>query len=332
MPIRKYVIVAATALALMPGGVNAQVTSQDVAVAVGQGVVDFLEGKGSWIPDRPGYFNSGGLVYKNVSTSIVRQFSEAIVWNIDVQTEGVLHIPDDINVGFDRFHMSGFAEGALQNGHMTAIDLPHREIRTIPQRCFSGCSNLQSVTFHSNKTKFIEAAAFRWCTSLKEIRLPSSVKLLGDYAFDQSGLVEFVVPKSVESLGIGVFRNCRSLKNVVISGHRVGEISGYCFEGCDSLTAINLPAGVHSILSHAFENSGIQHITWSKDMKAIYSFAFNGTKIQRIDSHATTPPQTGKLFTLNDAKRIELHVPRGSESAYRSAPVWKAFVNIIADL
>lgn len=332
MAIRKYAMAAAMALALMPGGLKAQVTSRDVAAAVGQGVVDFLEGRGTWIPDRPGYFNSGGLVYKNVSTSMVRQLSEAIVWRIDVQPEGVLHIPDDINVGFDRFHVSGFAEGAFENGQMTAIDLPHREIRTIPKRCFSGCSDLQSVTFHSNKTKFIEAAAFRWCSSLKSLRLPSSVKMLGDYAFDQSGLVEFVVPKSVESLGVGVFRNCKSLKKVVIPGHRVGEISGYCFEGCDSLSTINLPAGVHSILSYAFENSGIKHITWSNNMKAIYSFAFKGTQIQRIDSHATTPPQTGQIFTLNDAKRIELHVPRGCEAAYRNAPVWEAFVNIIADL
>ena len=97
MAIRKYAMAAAMALALMSGGLKAQVTSQDVAAAVGQGVVDFLEGRGTWIPDRPGYFNSGGLVYKNVSTSMVRQLSEAIVWRIDVQPEGVLHIPDDIN-------------------------------------------------------------------------------------------------------------------------------------------------------------------------------------------------------------------------------------------
>ena len=332
MAIRKYAMVAAMALALMSGGLKAQVTSQDVAAAVGQGVVDFLEGRGTWIPDRPGYFNSGGLVYKNVSTSMVRQLSEAIVWRIDVQPEGVLHIPDDINVGFDRFHVSGFAEGAFEYGHMTAIDLPHREIRSIPRRCFSGCSNLQSVTFHSNKTKFIEAAAFRWCSSLKSLRLPSSVKHIGDFAFDQSGLVEFVIPKSVESLGERAFHNCKSLKKVVIPGHRLGVISGYCFSGCESLEEITLPAGVHSILSYAFENSGIKHITWSNNMKAIYSFAFKGTQIQRIDSHATTPPQTGQIFTLNDAKRIELHVPRGCEAAYRNAPVWEAFVNIIADL
>lgn len=41
MAIRKYAMVAAMALALMPGGLKAQVTSQDVAAAVGQGVVDF---------------------------------------------------------------------------------------------------------------------------------------------------------------------------------------------------------------------------------------------------------------------------------------------------
>lgn len=67
MAIRKYVVAVAMAVALMPGGLKAQVTSQDVAVAVGQGVVDFLEGRGTWIPDRPGYFNSGGLVYKCVN-------------------------------------------------------------------------------------------------------------------------------------------------------------------------------------------------------------------------------------------------------------------------
>ncbi len=319
------------ALALMPGGAVAQNIDEDVVTVVAGGVSDFLSGKGTWVPGRPGWFHSDGLMYKDVSQNIVRQLSEAIVWSIDKQPEGVLHIPDDITVGFDRFHITGFAEGAFQNGNMTAIDLPHRDIRTIPARCFSGCSNLESVTFHG-KTTFIEQAAFRWCSSLKGIRLPSSVKMIDDFAFNQSGLVEFVVPKSVEYLGKCVFQNCKSLKKVVIPGHRVEVIPGYCFAGCDSLTEITLSAGVHSILSYAFENSGIQHITWSKNLKAIYSYAFNGTRLMRINSHATTPPQVGSVFKRSDADRIELHVPRGCEAAYRSVPVWKEFVHIIADL
>ncbi len=328
---RKWVAVAAVALAMVPGGVAAQNIDDDVVAAVAGGVSDFLSGKGTWVPGRPGWFHSDGLMYKNVSQNIVRQLSEAIVWSIDKQPEGVLHIPDDITVGFDRFHITGFAEGAFQNGNMTAIDLPHRDIRTIPARCFSGCSNLESVTFHG-KTTFVEKGAFRWCSSLKGIRLPSSVKVIDDFAFDQCGLVEFVVPKSVEYLGQRVFQNCKSLKKVVIPGHRVEEIPGYCFAGCDSLTEITLPAGVHSILSYAFENSGLQRISWSKNMKAIYSYAFAGTRLQRIDSHASTPPQTGRIFTLDDAARIELHVPRGCEEAYRSAPVWRMFTHIIPDL
>ena len=153
MAIRKYAMAAAMALALMPGGLKAQVTSQDVAAAVGQGVVDFLEGRGTWIPDRPGYFNSGGLVYKNVSTSMVRQLSEAIVWRIDVQPEGVLHIPDDINVGFDRFHVSGFAEGAFEYGHMTAIDLPHREFPDAVFRVAATCNRSLSIAIKPNLSR-----------------------------------------------------------------------------------------------------------------------------------------------------------------------------------
>lgn len=95
-------------------------------------------------------------MYKNVSTSMVRQLSEAIVWRIDVQPEGVLHIPDDINVGLDRFHVSGFAEGAFEYGHMTAIDLPHREIRSIPRRCFrvaATCNRSLSIAIKPNLSR-----------------------------------------------------------------------------------------------------------------------------------------------------------------------------------
>ena len=67
-------------------------------------------------------------------------------------------------------------------------------------------------------------------------------------------------------------------------------------------------------------------------MRNIHSHAFDDTEIMRIDSNTSNPPQTGSVFTREDAERIELHVPRGSLEKYRSAPVWKYFTNIIADL
>lgn len=329
--IRKYTAILAILCGISP--LKAQNTN-DEFWAIANGAAEYLAtGQGSWIPNRPGYFESGCFTYKNVSeglTGMVRQLSEAIVWSRDKQAEGDLLIPRDIAVGLDRFRIIGFAEGAISGMAISSINLPP-DIRTIPRRCFNSCYNLDSVRFHG-ETVFIEDAAFGQCHSLKRIKLPSSVKMIGDFCFEQSGLEYFIVPKSVEYLGQRAFQNCKKLKSVRFTGHRISSLQGYMFAGCESLEEVILPHALDAICSHAFENTGLKQLTLPSSLTKIYSYAFNGNQLQRLDILAKTPPQTGKLFTASDFERITLHVPKGALATYRADPLWSKFKSIIEDL
>lgn len=314
------------------GGVDAFGQNiNDDAVEVVAAMADYLAtGEGSWIPGTPSAFHCHGIEYKNVSEGIVRQLREAIVFKYEHQMEGKLFIPRDVTVGVDRFRIVGFSDGALRGLDISAVNLPP-DIRTIPRDCFYSCYELAEVEFHG-ETTFLESNAFGLCHSLKSIHLPSSVKYIGDHCFDQSGLEEIVIPKSVDYLGSYAFNRCRSLRKVTFTGHRINDLQGYTFGGCDALEEVVLPPGLESIMSYAFEKSGLRRITIPATVSKIYSYAFNDTLLQRIDLLAKNPPATGKLFTADDLARIELHIPRGTLSAYRSAPLWNKFAKIIDDL
>ena len=91
-------------------------------------------------------------------------------------------------------------------------------VTSIADYAFSGCSNLERVTFEEgSRLKEIGTCAFVDCSSLKEIELPESLEYLGQYAFEGCGSLESIhIPKGVS------------------------EFSGTCFEGCTSLKSITL--------------------------------------------------------------------------------------------
>ena len=140
------------------------------------------------------------------------------------------------------------------------------------------------------------------------------------------------MPKSVEYLGQAAFRYCRNLTEIKFHGHRLGELNGYVFEGCEALKKVELPIGMHSIMSYAFNKAGLEFLVLPSSIKKIYNYAFNETNLKRIDCHATNPPQIGEVFTTANYDNIELHVPNGSQQKYQTAPGWANFVHIIPDL
>lgn len=317
----------AVALAFTLGAVHARSQNiSDEAVMVGKAIVDGLDN----LPSRPLYFQAGTLKFKDTSQSMINALGTAVVWGYEQQSAGPLLIPRHVRVDVYRYKINGLAEGCLQGCDMTSVNIPGGA-RTIPRNCFASCSNLREVALHSDIT-FVEDGAFRWCRSLKSLNFHSGLKFIGDFCFSESGLEVFTVPKSVESLGQYSFSGCRNLREVNFTGHRIEVINGYTFDGCEALASLTLPPGCTTIYSYAFNNCGVRYLSLPPQMQAIYALAFAGTRMERIDCHAVKPPKTAvSTFTQADVDRIELHVPAGTESAYR-ATVWNRFRTIIADL
>ncbi|MBO7481147.1 MAG: leucine-rich repeat domain-containing protein [Bacteroidales bacterium] len=112
-----------------------------------------------------------------------------------------------------------------------------------------------------DSVKKIEDQAFCGCNNLTSVVIPDSVTEIENYAFYCcEGLMEVTIGKSVTTIGIGAFYQCSSLKTVNYNatecmsvGFDDEEGCNYSvFDGCTSLTTINIGANVKSIPESAF--------------------------------------------------------------------------------
>ncbi|MBR0161138.1 MAG: leucine-rich repeat protein [Oscillospiraceae bacterium] len=86
----------------------------------------------------------------------------------------------------------------------------------IPDRAFSGCSSLTSITIPDTVTS-IGAYAFGSCSGLKSIEIPDGVTRIEKMTFCWcSGLSDIVIPDGVTYIGEDAFIGCTNLKSITI--------------------------------------------------------------------------------------------------------------------
>jgi hypothetical protein len=100
-----------------------------------------------------------------------------------------------------------------------------------------------SVTIPDSVTT-IYHGAFRGCQTIREVRLPKSLKYIGNYAFAfLTELEEIDIPQGVVSMGMGAFRGCTGLKSVIIPDSTL-RIGNDCFYGCKNIERFVIGNGV----------------------------------------------------------------------------------------
>ena len=108
------------------------------------------------------------------------------------------------------------------------------------------------VTRISSKSDRYWDGAFRDCTGIQSIILPSTVSSIGGYSFDGCvGLKSIVLPDRLSEIGAYAFRKCKALVSINIPSN-VTDIPEYAFANCESLREVSLPSGISSIGQYAF--------------------------------------------------------------------------------
>lgn len=218
-------------------------------------------------------------------------------------------------------------------------------VEQLEEGVFSSCASLKSVRLPGSLTK-IPDYFFSGCKSLKSLQIPDTVTEYGDYAFGRCGFTEFTVPAHITQMGSNVFQGCPDLVSVEMLEEPekpgITEIPGYCFDGCSSLAAVDIPDSVTTIGTAAFQNcKALRSIEIPVGVTAISSWTFKGCesltdvklhdKISQIGDRAFTACSSltsidlpnklteisGSVFQYSGLQSIE--IPEGVEFVGDSA-------------
>ena len=138
-------------------------------------------------------------------------------------------------------------------------------VTRIEYDAFKGCSGLTSVTIPSSVTS-IGMSAFYGCSGLISVTIPSTVTEIGTTAFSGcSGLTSVTIPSSVTSIGNNAFSRCSGLTSVTIPSS-VTRIGRNVFIDCSGLTSVTILSSVKGINKPMFSGcSGLTSINVSSD-------------------------------------------------------------------
>ena len=166
------------------------------------------------------------------------------------------------------------------NQEITSVEIGS-DITKIGIYAFSDCGKIASVTFGKNsKLTSIGDGAFRGCSSLASMIVPSKVTQIGECAFYE----------------------CRSLSSLTLP-EGLKAIGAYALCDCGKLTSVTIPSTVTSIGETVFYGcSGISDVYMSSDPSELTWTVNNATE--------------GGNF--KPEKATKCHVPKQYYSAYKA--------------
>ncbi len=166
----------------------------------------------------------------------------------------------------------------------------------------------------------IRSSVFWNTPKLKKIRFPSTLKKIGEDAFDGSG-IESVSLKYVKKVGSGAFSGTK-LKHVTIpAGTSFGS---YAFCGCDDLKSVRIEAGVKTISKSMFSRSGLRTATIPDSVTeigehAFFAFSPEKGKLKKVTIRSTRIKKWGKGIFGKARKDLVIRVPKSKKKEYTKA-------------
>lgn len=212
---------------------------------------------------------------------------------------------------------------AFKNSAITEIVIPAK-VESIHSSAFLLCYSLSTLSVveanaifdsRDNCNAIIETATSKLVANLPSATtIPSFVKIIGAYLFQDSHITAIDIPEGVTTIERKAFSSC-NLQTMSFP-NTLTYIGDEAFGRCADLTTITLPASLTTIGSYAFESC--------KKLKNVYNLA---TVPQVLDSDYSF--STGNMD--GPIHGATLHVLQGCKAAYQTANVWKKFSNIVED-
>ena len=93
--------------------------------------------------------------------------------------------------------------------------------------------------------------------TLEHVRFVDGVTSIGDYAFQNSGIKDFAIPDSVNTIGKYFCYGCTGLTEMSIP-NSVSAIPEYAFYGCTNISKLILSRNTNSIGDYTFYNCSVK--------------------------------------------------------------------------
>lgn len=253
------------------------------------------------------------------------------------------------------------AEGgkAYAEGHFTQTNV-------VGKAMLASCEKLKRIVLPLQTTK-IEADAFRNCSSLHTIEVPTLVEsietsagctalaeinvqagnshycskdgvlLSGDGKsilwFPMGKKGEYTLPSTVTTVGDYAFRNCRIETFHFANG--LTSIGKYAFYN-SSVKEVSLPSTVKQIPTGLFQKCAyLTTVHLGKNTEMLGDYVFDGCPITNLYISAPTPPYCSNNTFASSGKNIfstcRVHVPKNRRIYYRGDVIWAQFKRIVEE-
>lgn len=253
------------------------------------------------------------------------------------------------------------AEGgkAYAEGHFTQTNV-------VGKAMLASCEKLRRIVLPLQTTK-IEADAFRNCSSLHTIEVPTLVEsietsagctalteinvqagnshysskdgvlLSGDgkrilwFPMGKGG--EYTLPSTVTTVGDYAFRNCRIETFHFADG--LTSIGKYAFYN-SSVKEVSLPSTVKQIPTGLFQKcADLTTVHLGKNTELLGDYVFDGCPITNLYISAPTPPYCSNNTFASSGNNIfstcRVHVPKNRRIYYRGDMIWAQFKRIVEE-
>ena len=203
-----------------------------------------------------------------------------------------LRLPDD-ELSEIPFNMSGYwrplryltlpaklrrlGDGCLSDCSLVELTVPEG-VTEVGWMALADCKKLRQLRLPSS-LRVIETDAFSGLTALEELVLPPHVQTIGMEAFCLlgQGVTEVVLPAEVSELGEMAFYRCEGLRRVVLPDG-LTAIGKQAFWACNVLTEVVWPHRLEAIGEGAFAVCNLQETVLPEELQMIGAYAFSSNR------------------------------------------------------
>mmetsp|Transcript_17985 Transcript_17985/g.41966 ORF Transcript_17985/g.41966 Transcript_17985/m.41966 type:complete len:506 (+) Transcript_17985:278-1795(+) len=141
----------------------------------------------------------------------------------------------------------------LYTGSESVVPRNIRRVRVIgvgilPKQSFQQLNRLEDVQLPEGLEE-ISAAAFYFCTSLRTINFPASLKHIGDSALAGTSLEQIQLPQGLRTISPCAFKSCK-IYRLTVPRHLA--FSAFSFQDCRGLLSLELPKTMNKVCSRSF--------------------------------------------------------------------------------